>query len=106
LNIPAGGIALDVGCGPGTVTASLARAAGPGALTLGLDISEAMLVAIPAICTSRISTVWPARWRAAAMVPAARAADENVVPFGIKLSCELSELGMGKRLGLIPLDLW
>ena len=43
LNIPPGGIALDVGCGPGTVTASLARAAGPGALTLGLDISEAML---------------------------------------------------------------
>jgi len=43
LNIPADGIALDVGCGPGTVTASLARAAGPGALTLGLDISEAML---------------------------------------------------------------
>jgi len=43
LNIPAGGIALDVGCGPGTVTASLARAAGPGALALGLDISEAML---------------------------------------------------------------
>jgi SAM-dependent methyltransferase len=43
LNIPAGGIALDVGCGPGTVTASLARAAGPGGLALGLDISEAML---------------------------------------------------------------
>src|SRR5271154_5431937 len=43
LNIPAGGIALDVGCGPGTVPASLARAAGPGALPLGLDISEAML---------------------------------------------------------------
>ena len=40
------------------------------------------------------------------MVPAARAADENAVPFGIELSCELSELGMGKRLGLIPLDLW
>src|SRR5262245_41136829 len=29
LNIPPGGIGLDVGCGPGTVTASLARAAGP-----------------------------------------------------------------------------
>jgi SAM-dependent methyltransferase len=43
LNIPAGGIALDVGCGPGTVTASLASAAGPGGLALGLDISEAML---------------------------------------------------------------
>ena len=27
LNIPPGGIALDVGCGPGSVTASLARAA-------------------------------------------------------------------------------
>ena len=43
LNIPAGGIALDVGCGPGTVTASLARAAAPDGLALGLDISEAML---------------------------------------------------------------
>jgi len=43
LNIPAGGIALDVGCGPGTVTASLARAAGPGGLALGLDLSQAML---------------------------------------------------------------
>ena len=43
LNIPAGGIALDVGCGPGTVTASLARAAGPDGLALGLDLSQAML---------------------------------------------------------------
>jgi SAM-dependent methyltransferase len=43
LNIPAGGIALDVGCGPGTVTASLAGAAGPGGLALGVDLSEAML---------------------------------------------------------------
>ena len=43
LNIPAGGIALDVGCGPGNVTASLARAAGPDGLALGLDLSEAML---------------------------------------------------------------
>src|SRR5258708_22423667 len=43
LNIPAGGIALDVGCGPGTVTASLARAAGPDGLALGLDLSDALL---------------------------------------------------------------
>jgi len=43
LNIPLGGIALDVGCGPGTVTASLARAAGPDGLALGLDLSQAML---------------------------------------------------------------
>jgi ubiquinone/menaquinone biosynthesis C-methylase UbiE len=43
LNIPAGGIALDVGCGPGTVTASVARAAGPGGLALGLDLPQAML---------------------------------------------------------------
>ncbi|WP_085168357.1 methyltransferase domain-containing protein [Mycobacterium celatum] len=43
LNIPSGGTALDVGCGPGTVTASLARAAGPGGLALGVDISEPML---------------------------------------------------------------
>ncbi|MGH3636718.1 class I SAM-dependent methyltransferase [Mycobacterium sp.] len=43
LNIPPGGVALDVGSGPGTVTASLARAAGPGGLALGVDISEPML---------------------------------------------------------------
>jgi arsenite methyltransferase len=43
LNIPPGGIALDVGSGPGSVTASLARAAGPDGLALGVDISEPML---------------------------------------------------------------
>jgi arsenite methyltransferase len=43
LNIPNDGIALDVGCGPGNVTASLARATGRGGLALGLDPSEAML---------------------------------------------------------------
>jgi arsenite methyltransferase len=43
LNIPPGGIALDVGSGPGAVTASLARAAGPDGLALGVDISEPML---------------------------------------------------------------
>jgi arsenite methyltransferase len=39
LNVPAGGIALDVGCGPGSVTASLGRAADPDGLALGVDIS-------------------------------------------------------------------
>jgi arsenite methyltransferase len=43
LAIPPGGVALDVGSGPGTVTAALARAAGPGGLALGVDISEPML---------------------------------------------------------------
>jgi arsenite methyltransferase len=43
LAIPSGGIALDVGSGPGNVTASLARAAGPDGLALGVDISEPML---------------------------------------------------------------
>lgn len=43
LNIPPGGLALDVGSGPGNVTADLARAAGPGGLALGVDISEPML---------------------------------------------------------------
>jgi SAM-dependent methyltransferase len=43
LNSPPGGIALDVGCGPGSVTASLGRAAGPDGLALGVDISEPML---------------------------------------------------------------
>jgi len=43
LSIPPDGTALDVGSGPGNVTASLARAAGPGGLALGVDISEPML---------------------------------------------------------------
>jgi arsenite methyltransferase len=43
LNIPTGGVALDVGSGPGNVTAALARAAGPDGLALGVDISEPML---------------------------------------------------------------
>ncbi|OMC19186.1 class I SAM-dependent methyltransferase [Mycobacterium sp. SP-6446] len=43
LDIPRGGIILDAGCGPASVTASLARAAGPGALVLGVDRSRAML---------------------------------------------------------------
>jgi arsenite methyltransferase len=43
LNIPVGGVGLDVGSGPGNVTASLARAAGPDGLALGVDISEPML---------------------------------------------------------------
>lgn len=51
LNIPAGGVALDVGCGPGSITASLARAVGPDGLALGIDVSEPMLaraVRVPA----------------------------------------------------------
>lgn len=43
LNIPAGGVALDVGCGPGSITASLARAVGADGLALGVDVSEPML---------------------------------------------------------------
>ena len=43
LAIPRDGVALDVGCGPGNVTASLARAAGPDGLALGVDISKPML---------------------------------------------------------------
>ncbi|MGV9800915.1 methyltransferase domain-containing protein [Mycobacterium sp. NPDC003449] len=43
LDIPAGGIALDVGSGPGNITAALARAAGLDGVALGVDISEPML---------------------------------------------------------------
>jgi SAM-dependent methyltransferase len=43
LNIPPGGVALDVGSGPGNVTAQLADAAGQDGLALGIDISEPML---------------------------------------------------------------
>ncbi|WP_006242682.1 methyltransferase domain-containing protein [Mycolicibacterium tusciae] len=43
LSIPPGGVALDVGSGPGNVTAQLADAAGTDGLALGIDISEPML---------------------------------------------------------------
>ena len=43
LAIPPGGVALDVGSGPGNVTASLAEAAGPDGLAVGVDISVPML---------------------------------------------------------------
>ncbi|RAU96766.1 methyltransferase domain-containing protein [Mycolicibacter senuensis] len=43
LNIPAGGVALDVGCGPGSITASLAGAVGADGLALGIDVSKPML---------------------------------------------------------------
>jgi arsenite methyltransferase len=43
LDIPEGGVALDVGAGPGSITTSLAHAAGPDGLALGVDISEPML---------------------------------------------------------------
>lgn len=40
LDLPADGVAVDVGCGPGNVTAALA---GPNRLAIGVDISAAML---------------------------------------------------------------
>ena len=43
LDIPPGGVALDVGSGPVIVTAALARAAGLDGFALGVDISEPML---------------------------------------------------------------
>lgn len=43
LNIPAGGVVLDVGCGPASITSSLTRAVGQDGLVLGVDLSEAML---------------------------------------------------------------
>ncbi|BBY06448.1 methyltransferase domain-containing protein [Mycobacterium noviomagense] len=43
LNISPGGVVLDVGCGPASITGSLARAVGEDGLVLGVDLSEAML---------------------------------------------------------------
>lgn len=43
LNIQSGEVALDVGCGPGSVTAVLGRAVGPDGLALGVDISGPMV---------------------------------------------------------------
>lgn len=43
LRLPRAGTALDVGSGPGAVTAALGRQAGPDGLALGVDVSESML---------------------------------------------------------------
>jgi arsenite methyltransferase len=43
LDVPQGGVALDVGAGPGSITATLGHAAGPDGLALGVDVSEPML---------------------------------------------------------------
>lgn len=43
LHLSDGGVALDIGSGPGNVTSALGRAAGPDGLALGVDVSEAML---------------------------------------------------------------
>jgi arsenite methyltransferase len=43
LEIPQGGIALDIGSGPGNLTATLGHAAGPDGLALGVDVSRPML---------------------------------------------------------------
>jgi arsenite methyltransferase len=43
LRLPPGGRVLDVGCGPGNVTARLGRAVGSEGLALGVDVSEPML---------------------------------------------------------------
>ncbi|SDY45755.1 Methyltransferase domain-containing protein [Saccharopolyspora shandongensis] len=40
---PSGGLVLDVGCGPGNVTAQLGRAVGPAGLAIGVDVSRPML---------------------------------------------------------------
>src|SRR5947209_12443277 len=43
LDVPQGGVVLDVGAGPGAITATLGHAAGPDGLALGVDVSEPML---------------------------------------------------------------
>ncbi|HEY1320495.1 MAG TPA: methyltransferase domain-containing protein [Streptosporangiaceae bacterium] len=43
LTVRAGERVLDLGCGPGTLTAPLATAAGPEGLTLGVDLALGML---------------------------------------------------------------
>lgn len=43
LLLPEGGTALDVGCGPGTVTAELGRDVGRAGLAIGVDVSRSML---------------------------------------------------------------
>lgn len=43
LHLQPGHTALDIGCGPGEITAALARTVGPTGLALGIDISASML---------------------------------------------------------------
>src|SRR5437763_11345173 len=58
LDLPAGGVAVDVGCGPGNVTSALAAATAPDGLAIGVDISEAMLArAVRAEASSSVGFV-------------------------------------------------
>jgi len=58
LDLPAGGVAVDVGSGPGNVTAALAAAAGPDGLALGVDISQAMLTrAVRAVASPTVGFI-------------------------------------------------
>ena len=43
-HIPPGARLLDVGCGPGTITADFARLVGPGGHVLGIDTAAEMIV--------------------------------------------------------------
>lgn len=43
LRLAPGAAVLDVGCGPGVITAGLARAVAPGGVAVGLDVSASML---------------------------------------------------------------
>ncbi|QBS44825.1 methyltransferase domain-containing protein [Nocardia sp. CS682] len=44
LHLQPGQTVLDIACGPGEITASLADTVGPDGLSIGIDISESMLV--------------------------------------------------------------
>lgn len=58
LDLPDGGVAVDVGSGPGNVTAALGASAGPDGLAVGVDISEAMLArAVHAAASSTVGFI-------------------------------------------------
>lgn len=54
LRLETGGRVLDVGCGPGVITAGLATAVGPEGVAVGLDLSAAMLTTAAASSGSNL----------------------------------------------------
>ncbi|GAA1230680.1 methyltransferase domain-containing protein [Prauserella halophila] len=52
LHLPEGGTALDVGCGPGTVTAELGRDVGGEGVAIGVDVSRSMLRRAAGACAA------------------------------------------------------
>ncbi len=118
LEIPQGGVVLDVGAGPGNITTSLARAAGPDGLALGVDISEPMLArAVRSAAGPQVgflrADAQKLPFRDASFDAAISMAVLQLIPYPVAAVSEIARvLKPGGRLAIMvptlrpPIDLW